>query len=66
MDINNIEFDALDNVDLKDCPDFVDAYVSKAHWKDTELSLTEDELDKLNEDFTGEVQSAAFKQAFGI
>jgi hypothetical protein len=39
----------VDNVDTKDYPDFVDAYVTYAVWADTGKELTEDELDQLND-----------------
>jgi len=39
----------IDNVDFKDYPDFVDAYITSATFKDTGIELTEKELDVLNE-----------------
>lgn len=43
--ITNIE---LDNVDIIDYPDFCDAYIISAEWKNTGKQLTDLELDKLN------------------
>lgn len=39
----------LDGIDHRDYPDFVDAFVSWATWEDG-TELTDDELDKINED----------------
>jgi hypothetical protein len=46
-DITNYQ---LENVDTKDYPDFVDAFISYAEWTDTGRPLTEEELDILNSD----------------
>lgn len=40
----------VDGIDYQDAPDFCDAYISRAVWKRTGEELTEEELDKLNED----------------
>jgi hypothetical protein len=45
---NLIDVD-IDGVDLKDYPDFSDAYVTAATFKDTGVELTETELDELND-----------------
>jgi hypothetical protein len=39
----------VDGIHGWDAPDFCDAYISYAVWEDTGKELTEDELDKLNE-----------------
>ena len=39
----------IDGVDMRDYPKLVDAYVSKAMWKDTDRQLSEEELEDLND-----------------
>ncbi len=39
----------IEGIDGSDYPDFCDAYISNATWEDTGEALTEEELDKLNE-----------------
>ena len=39
----------IDGLDPKDCPDFCDAYIASATWKDTGKELTEQELEDLTE-----------------
>ena len=46
--LQNIEDIELEDIDYSDYPDFVDAYISKAYWIDTDKELTEEELDNLN------------------
>jgi len=41
---------AVGGIDMKDSPDFVDAYIQEAEWIETGEALTEDELDAINED----------------
>ena len=50
IDLNNITDIEVDNIDMNDYPDFVDAFILSANWKDTLEPLTEEELDALNED----------------
>jgi hypothetical protein len=45
--ISSIE---LENVDVQDRPDFVDAYASYAEFEDGQ-ELTDDQLDKLKDDY---------------
>lgn len=40
----------VDGIDFNDAPDFCDAYISRAWWKDGN-ELSENEIDLLNEDF---------------
>ena len=40
----------IEGIDTKDYPDFCDAFISVAYWKDTGEELTEEELEELNED----------------
>jgi hypothetical protein len=44
LKIDDITFDGIDH---SDCPDYCDAYISGAFWKNG-VALTEDELDQLN------------------
>ena len=39
----------VEDVDTRDAPDFCDAYVSYAVWKDTGTPLTTEELDEFND-----------------
>ena len=50
MNIQNIKVTHCEDVDPRDYPDFVDAYVSEAHWTTTGELLTEEELEELNEE----------------
>ena len=45
--IKSIKFE---NVDISDYPDFCDAFISKAKWKNGN-NLSEEELDELNENY---------------
>ena len=45
-EVTNIE---LGGVDMNDYPDFCDAHVSTAVWKNTGLDLSPDELETLND-----------------
>ena len=59
-EITDIE---VEDIDLKDYPDFCDAFIASARWEDTGEDLTEAELDALNED--GDfVYDAVCKQVF--
>lgn len=49
MNLDNICDVEVDGIDPKDYPDFCDAYISYAVWKDTGVELTEDELSELND-----------------
>ncbi len=44
----------IDGIDTHDYPDFCDAYVSGAVWKDTLEPLTDEELDDVDPDEIGE------------
>lgn len=46
MNIFNVE---IENIDTRDCPDFVDAFISYAEHENGK-PLTDDELDQVNED----------------
>ena len=38
----------IDDIDYKDYPDFCDAYVQEAYWKDTGIELTPDEYNDID------------------
>ena len=40
----------IDGVDSRDYPDFCDAFISRAVWKETGVELTDDELDRIPSD----------------
>jgi hypothetical protein len=40
----------VEDIDTRDAPDFCDAYIATAHWEDTGESLSNDELEALNQD----------------
>lgn len=40
----------IDGINMRDYPDFCDAYIAGAAWEDTGESLTEEELEELNDD----------------
>ena len=49
MDLSNIIDVDVDGIDTGDYPDFCDAFITYAVWKDTLTELTEEELTELNE-----------------
>lgn len=49
----------VENVDSRDYPDFVDAFISSAVWADTDLELSDHELDLLNDQRPDIVQELA-------
>lgn len=53
----------VENIAMWDYPDFCDAYIDHARWKDG-TPLTEDELEELNIEHTDYVYEAAVKQIF--
>jgi len=50
IDLSMIEDECLDDVYHADYPDFCDAYVSSASWKDTGVELSDFELEEYNND----------------
>ncbi len=40
----------VDGIDMRDYPDFCDAFISEAYYADTGEALTDDDLDTLNDD----------------
>jgi hypothetical protein len=62
MNTNNLTDVEVENVHGWDYPDFADAYVASAVWKDTGEQLTESELDKLNDEYSDFVHEKAHEQ----
>lgn len=54
----------VDGVNIRDYPDFVDAYISSAIWKDTGEKLTENELTELNENYQDIIYNAVINRLF--
>lgn len=50
----------VDGVDLKDYPDFCDAFFYYAEWEDG-TPLTDDELDQMAEDYPEELNIRAYE-----
>lgn len=64
IDLNKITDLEVDGVDTKDYPDFVDAYVSYAYSTELNRPLTDDELDKLNDECPEIAQELAYDKVF--
>ena len=64
LNINAVVDIEVDGVDVKDYPDFVDAYVSYAYSTELERELTDDELDYLNEQCPEIAQELAYDTVF--
>lgn len=64
MDIENIETISIRNANLCDYPDFTDAVIESARWKLSNIELTENELDILNDKFPDFVQSEGYMYNF--
>lgn len=63
MDFSNIEVDVLE-FDSRDYPEFSDAFIVTAFWKDSGKELTDEELDEVNNN--GEfVYDCVIKRIFG-
>jgi len=59
MNVDNITDFEIEDIDMRDYPDFCDAYISSATWIDTGELLTEDELDTLNSGYSDLVNELA-------
>jgi len=59
MNVDNITDFEIEDIDMRDYPDFCDAYISDATWIDTGEALTEGELDKLNDEHSDLVNELA-------
>jgi hypothetical protein len=64
MNTANVYVDDLDGIDVKDYPDFTDAYVTAAHWRDTGTDLTEAELNELNKDHPSFIYELVINRVF--
>jgi len=49
IDVTKITDIEVDGIDTKDYPDFCDAFIASAVWKDSGKDLTDEELDELND-----------------
>lgn len=56
----------IDGVDPSDYPDFCDAYIADAYWKDTGKVLTDEEIDMLNNLFPDIAAEMAFDKCIGF
>lgn len=57
-DLANIQ---IDGVDTKDYPDFCDAYFTYAYSISLDRELTDDELDRLTDDYQSELHELAME-----
>lgn len=60
MKIDEVENLEVDGVDSRDYPEFCDAYFSRGFEKSSGRELTEDELDKLGEDYPEVLNEMAY------
>jgi hypothetical protein len=60
----SVVIETIDGVDRQDYPDMVDAFCSAAYWWDTSRDLTDDELDKFNEEHADFIQECARELLF--
>ena len=49
MNLKNIVDVEIEGIDHSDYPDFCDAFIASASWKDTGVELTDDEIEELND-----------------
>ena len=63
IDLSNVVIEDIEGIDTRDYPDFVDAHITAAYWKDTGEELTEEELDLVN-DNTDFVYEAVIRRIF--
>lgn len=49
MNLENITDIEIDGIDMSDYPEFCDAFISAASWKDTGVALSDSELDELHD-----------------
>lgn len=65
MNVDNITNFDLEDVWLWDHPDYCDAFIASADWKDTGEPLTEDELEELNTEHGDLVNQLAHEAKWG-
>ncbi len=58
FNINNVAVEEVDGIEHRDAPDYSNAYISSAYWKDIKQDLTDHELDYLNDHFSDFVYAA--------
>lgn len=58
LNVSDIVITAIEGIDPADAPDFVDAFATFAYYRSTDVDLTDEELDVLNEYYSGYVQQA--------
>lgn len=54
----------VEDIDARDYPDFCDAYVSRAVWKDTGIELTTDEIEEYNDKCSDQVYDAVMERIY--
>lgn len=54
----------VEDIDTNDFPDFCDAYVSRAVWKDTGAELTAVEIEEYNDKCSDQVYDAVMERVF--
>lgn len=54
----------VEDINMRDYPDFCDAYVARAVWKDTGTELTADEIEEYNDTCRDQVYSAVMERIF--
>lgn len=62
IDVDNIDDVLVSNIDHTDYPDYCDAFIERAWWKDG-TELNGDELDALHDQHRGWVYAKIFEQA---
>jgi len=55
----------IDGIDSTDYPDFCDAYVCSAIYEDTGKELSDDDYEKLNDQYHGEISAEALMISIG-
>lgn len=63
-DLKNITVEQVAGIDRSDHPDYVDAYIVDATWDNSLTSLTETQLDQVNDKHTSFVYQAVIKQLY--
>jgi len=64
MNIQTLTDVELDDIDMEDALDFVDAFIVSAYSPELQRHLTQDELDKLNREHSDFVHDCVMKQVY--
>ena len=64
LDLNNITDVVIENIQYRDYPDFVDAFISSAVWADSGEDLSDEELDILNSEHSDFVYECVIEQIY--